>query len=188
MRKTLLLSLAVILYAVAFAQFPKPGQPINAFSENLSRITQAFRNNFYSIQGEKLPGEEGMGTYRSTVSLPGALHSVIYRFNSTEDTTASWQAVMYTGEDYKAALKIYNNTCKLVDKTKVNLGGNAVAAYSGKIDAPDENLRFVSSVFRLNSKDAAYEKFYAEVEMVNVNYAEWEVRINLQSKKDDDEK
>ena len=59
--------------------------------------------------------------------------------------------------------------------------------YKGKIEEPDANLRFASSVFRLNSKDALYEHFCAEVEILNTGFEQWDVRINLQNKRDDTE-
>ncbi len=165
------------------AQLQKP-TPASTFSEKLGMITQAFRNNYYQIQGAQLPSQDDMDVFSSSITLPNAKHCVIYRFHSKKDTTASWQAVMYEGDNYKEALKAYKNTCKLVDRTKVNLS-NVSAAFNGKIDEPETDLRFVSSLFRLNTKEEVYEKFFAEVELVNINFDQWEVHLNLQSKKDD---
>ena len=189
MRKTLLMPLAMLLLIVnANAQFYKPLLPSPAFSENLGKITQAFRNNYYQIQGEALPSQEDVDVYRSSVALPGAKQCVIYRFHSKTDTTASWQGIMYTGDSYKDALKQYKNTCRLVDKCRVKFADNTAASFTGKIDEPETELRFVSSLFTLNTKDAVYDHFYAEVEMVNLTFDQWEVRLNLQSKKEDTEK
>ena len=188
MRKPLLLSLALLFITTVQAQFSIKLAPSPGFSENLSKITRAFRNNYYTVQGDKLSSQDDMDIYSSAVVLPGAQHCVIYRFHSKTDTTASWQGILYSGDNYKEALKIYKSNCKLVNRCSVNLGGTATAIFTGKIDQPDSDLRFVSSVFSLNTKDAAYEQFYAEVELVNLNFDEWEVRLNLQNKKDDDEK
>ena len=188
MRKTLLLSLALLFITTVHAQFSIKPAPSPAFSENLSKITRAFRNNYYAVQGDKLSSQDDMDVYSSAVVLPGAQHCVIYRFHSKTDTTASWQGIMYAGDNYKQALKIYKDNCKLVNRCKINLEGSAAAVFTGKIDQPESDLRFVSSVFSLNTKDAAYDQFYAEVELVNLNFDQWEVRLNLQNKKDDDEK
>ena len=187
MRKTL--SLAMLFLLPVFnlsAQLIRATPPV--FSENLAKITQAFRNNYYSIQGEQLPSQDDMDTYRSNVSMPGAKQALIYRFHSKVDTTASWQCLLYAGDNFREALKAYKNACRDVNRTKVILGDNAAATYKGKIEEPEEGLRFVSSIFILNTKDPPYEKFYAEVEIVNLNFDQWEVHLNLQSKKDDTEK
>ncbi|MEP7164444.1 MAG: hypothetical protein ABI741_07115 [Ferruginibacter sp.] len=189
MRKTLLLPLLLLAcFTTAKAQFPKQLSASPLFAENLAKITRAFRNNYYQVQGGQLPSQDDMDVYSSTVVLPGAQHCVIYRFHSKNDTTASWQGIMYSGDNYKEALKIYKHNCRQVNRCKVNLDGNTAAVFTGKIDEPETDLRFVSSVFSLNTKDDAYGQFYAEVELVNINYDQWEVRLNLQNKKDDDEK
>ncbi len=170
------------------AQLIRPLSTSPAFTENLARIAQAFRNNYYQVQGEALSSRDDLEMYSSTILLPGASHCVIYRFHSKTDSTASWQAVMYEGENYKEALRSYKNTCKQVDKCKVVLFNNVPGTFSGKMDEPDANLRFASSEFRMKTTDAAYDHFYAEVELLNTGYEQWEVHLNLQNKKDDEEK
>ena len=129
-----------------------------------------------------------MDVYESTVLIPGASHCVICRFHSKEDTTASWQGTMYAGDNYNEAVKIYKNTCRLVDKSSVNIQGNTATGFTGKMESPDANIRFVSSSYKLRLKDPAYDKFYAEIELVNMNFDQWEVHLNLLQKKDDAEK
>ncbi len=188
MRKISLLLLALLLITFSLsAQFIKKTSTGPSFTDNLALITKAFQNNFYQIQAERLPSNENLDVYNTTVFLAGSQHCVIYRFYSKNDTSASWQGIMYSGENYKDAIKMYKNTCRLVDKCRVSFNNNETAIYKGKIEEPDANLRFASSVFRLNSKDALYEHFCAEVEILNTGFEQWEVRINLQNKRDDTE-
>lgn len=170
------------------AQFIKKTATGPSFTDNLALITKDFQNNFYQIQAGQIESNEDMDVYNSSVLLAGSAHCVIYRFSSKNDTSACWQGIMYNGENAKEALKIYKNTCKLVDKCRVILNSNENSIFKGKIEEPDTNLRFVSSIFRLNSKDAIYEHFCAEVELLNTGFEQWEVRINLQNKRDDTEK
>ena len=189
MRKNILLSIVILLiHTNTKSQIYKPLLPSTAFSESLSSIAQDFRNNYYSIQGKQLPSQEDMDIYQSAVLIPGAKHCVIYRFHSKEDTTASWQCTMYEGDNYNEAVKIYKSTCRQVDKSNIKIQGNTSGGFAGKTEAPDANIRFVSSSFKLKIKDPAYDKFYAEVELVGINFDQWEVHLNLVSKKDDDEK
>lgn len=188
MRKTSLLLLAFLFFtATLSAQFIKKTSTGPSFSENLALITKSFRNNFYQVQGGQLPSQEDMDVYNSAVLLAGSQHCVIYRFNSKTDTTACWQGIMYAGENYKEAVKAYKSTCRLVDKCKVILGNNEISMFRGKTDDPDANLRFASSVFRLNTKYVQYEDFCAEVELLNTGFEQWEVHISLQNKRDDTE-
>ena len=189
MRKNFLLPLAILfIHTNTKAQLYKPLATSTAFTESLTSITQDFQNNFYRIQGKQLPSQEDMDVYESAVSIPGAKHCVIYRFHSKEDTTASWQGTMYEGDNYNEAVKVYRNTCRSVDKSNIKLQGGASTGFAGKTELPDANLRFVSSSFKLKLKDPVYDKFYAEVELVNINFDQWEVHLNLLNKKDDEDK
>jgi hypothetical protein len=111
---------------------------------------------------------------------------MIYRFNSIEDSTASWQAVLFKGESYAEASKIYRNTFKAVQRTRINTDMLS-AGFMGKLEAPTEDLRFTSSTLRLGTHDANYKNYVAEVEMVN-NYDGWEVHLNMHYKRNDDQK
>jgi hypothetical protein len=120
--------------------------------------------------------------------LPGSLSTVIYRFHSRVDTTASWQATMFQGDTYAEALKAYRNTSRLLNKCRLTLPGSSSVGFSGKLNEPQPNITFASSSFKLNTGDPAYAKFCAEIEMVNTGFDSWEVHLNLHNKKDDSEK
>ena len=63
----------------------------------------------------------------------------------------------------------------------------ASADFVGVMEEPSESLRFASSLLRTTIDNRVYKNFVAEVELVN-NFMDWEVRLNLHSKKDDKEK
>lgn len=189
MRKSIILPLALLLFTTGVnAQFPKPGASSQAFAESLTKITEDFRSNYYHIQGEQLPSGDDMDIFKSTIQVPGAKHAAIFRFHSKIDSSASWQAVMYEGDNYKEAVKAYKTICKHVDNSRLKLNDQPASHFNGTMDEPDENLRFVSSKYILKVDDPVYEKFYAEVELVNLSFDQWEVRLNLQSKKADTDK
>ena len=175
----------LMLQQTATAQLIRPVTVNNEFSNKLSQVTGGIRNNFHSVQGEKLPSGEDVDVYGSLVTLPGAKHCTISRYHSVEDTSASWQAMMYEGDIYEQALKVYKKTCREVNKTVVKLDNGTAASFKGKTENPEQNLRFVTSSYRLNTKDPFYKNYYAEVEMVNINFDQWEVRVNLLCKKED---
>lgn len=159
--------------------------PSPQFSESLNKVVSDFRYNFYNIQGAALTSEREMDLYKSNVSLPGSINTVIYRFHSKQDTTASCQAIMFKGENYAEALRTYKNISRLLNKCRLTLPGNSPAGFKGKLKEPDPNISFASSSFKLNTNDVAYVKFFAEIEMINTGLDSWEVHLNLHNKKED---
>lgn len=173
----------IAIVVTSNGQLIKPTTGSQSFSFNFEKIVQSFRNNFHSIQGEAIPSEKELNVFRSTMTVPGTLNAVIYRFHSKKDSSASWQAMMYQGEEYKSALKLYKSTCRQVNKLRV--GG--IGIFKGDYEEPDANLRFAGSSFKLETDDKTYRNFFAEVEMVLNADEEWEVRLNLVRKKDDED-
>ncbi len=169
------------------AQVLRTGTSSNDFTSGVARVVQDFSNNYWRIQAEALPADEHRSVYRSSVSLPGSLQNVIYRFNSVEDTTASWQSVLFSGEGFENAVKVYKNACRYLGKTRIQFPSGA-AGFSGKIIDPDPSLNFTSSLFRLDSEEPAYRNFYAEIEIINTGIESWDVQLNLHSRKEDTER
>jgi len=169
--------------SVSHAQLLKPTTGSMSFSVNFEKIVQSYRNNFHSIQGDRIPSEKEKQVYKSSMTLPGTLQAFIYRFGSRQDTSASWQAIMYKGEDQQAAIKAYKSICRQVNRFRVN----GVGVFKGEYEAPDENLRFAGSSFKLEGGDKTFEHFYAEVDMVLNADEEWEVYLNLVRKKQDED-
>lgn len=187
MRKLLTLSIALLLVSqLTQAQFINKILPSTPFTESLTRVVENYQNNYGRIQGPELTPDEDRDVFQSTILLPGASHCVIYRFHSVEDTTASWQAVLYTGEDFKEASKIYRNAFRNLKQTKFTEGGTQ-NSLEGDINPPTETIRFTSTILRPAVKTDIYKNFIAEIEMINTLDG-WTVQLNLHSRKDDEKR
>lgn len=186
MKKPLLAALIVLTANFCRAQFYKSVLPSVEFSNALEKIVLDFRLNFATIQGENVAQQRESETYESTVKLPGSKECVIYKYHSKADTTASWQAVMYKGEDYKEAAAMYENVFRLVKKTQVRWIDKTYIGFTGDLKKPSEEMRFTVSTLSFQLDDERYNNFQADVEMVST-YDGWEVHLNLQTKKPDAE-
>ena len=156
------------------------------FSDALEKIVLDFRLNFKTIKGDNILKQAEVETYESTVKLPGASECIIYNFHSLLDTTASWQALMYRGEDYKEAARTYENVFRLVKKSHVRWIDKSYIGFSGEMQPAKEDLKFAVSTLNFALDDRRYKKFLAEVELVST-YSGWEVHLNLETKKPDEE-
>ncbi len=185
MRKLLTLSIAMLLIQLSSTAQIK-NLPPNQFSVTVARVVENYQTNYGNIQGAALPPDDGRDVFQSTISLPGATQCVIYRFHSVEDTTASWQAILYSGEDFKEAAKVYKNTFRQLKQAKFK-EGSTQNSLEGEMVAPRESLRFTTSILRPAVESPIYKNFIAEVEMINTLDG-WTVQLNLHSRKDDDKR
>ena len=181
-----LLVLTICSMQFVVAQFYKTIRPAASFSDSLAIVVQDFKYNFKNIEGKQLPDQQEMEVFQSTATVPGALHCIISRFHSTIDTTAAWQAIMYEGDSYDEAVKVYKETYKQMKKTKMKWVDKSIISFVGDMEVPDENLRFTVTSMRLNIIDRPYRSFFGELEMT-YTYEGWSVHLNLLSKKNDAE-
>lgn len=182
----------VLLFTFSFiitclqAQFFKSVLPSPAFSESLAKVVLDFRFNFKAIQGESLPSRDNMDLFNSKVTIPGASHCIIYRSHSLQDTTASFQSIMYSGDNYKDAVKAYRNIFRLVRKSRMRWVDKSAVSFTGELEEPVESISFTTSYLKPDLIDHAYHDFYAEVEMIT-SLEGWEVRLNLHNRRNDRE-
>ncbi|MDQ6814946.1 MAG: hypothetical protein M3040_14515 [Bacteroidota bacterium] len=186
MKKNLLALLLIFVSGnVCNGQFYKSLLPSPEFSNALEKIVLDFRLNFSSIQGNSLNNERDAETFESVVKLPGANNCTVYKFHSKVDTSASWQAVMYKGDNYKEAAKIYENVFRQVKKSQIRWIDKSMVGFYGDMQKPEEELKFTESTLRLDLDDKRYKHFEADIEMVST-YDGWEVHLNLQTRHPDD--
>ncbi|MEO7265706.1 MAG: hypothetical protein ABIW38_12365 [Ferruginibacter sp.] len=186
MRKLTLACFIMSTTLLSHAQFYKSILPSGAFTDSLQQVVASYEGNFYSIQSENISQLPDVDTYRSKRGIPGAKECYIMRYHSVVDTTAGWQALMYKGEDYREAVKAYKNCFRLVKKSNLKID-ESIMKFNGELEEPQASLKFTVSSLKPSSSLPAYKNFYAEVELVQV-YLEWEVRLNLHSRKADDER
>lgn len=168
------------------AQFFKALQPDDSFSDSLNKIVLDYKNNFHSLEKNQLQSGEETEVYRSKTCLPDARHCSVTQYHSAIDTTASWQAVMYDGENYKEALKLYKNTFSLVKKSAIAGIDKSNVYFKGKLENISESIGFAVSSLRLITGNPQYSNLCAEVELTQ-NYSGWQVHLSLMSKKADTE-
>ena len=177
-KKIFLILLFVASIFTSRAQFYKTYLPSSEFSDSLSKIVKDFKNNFNLIQGKEMIPQPEMNTYQSKTTLPDALHCSIFRYHSIRDTSASWQAIFYDGENYKDAYRIYKDIFNQLKKCKIKIDDKNDNAFIGDFGKPKESVRFTSSSLKLNSNDIIYRNFFADLELTNT-YDGWEVQLNL---------
>ena len=188
MKKFMILLFCSAVIFSTKAQLLKNVIPVNtSFNDSLNRIVNAYLNNYRHIQGKIFQEQSDVDIYYSTQSVPGASEALIYRFHSVEDSTASWQAVMYNGDNFEEAAKVYKNIYRLVNKSRLNFGEVKAGSFKGTYTGPTEDLRFTSSILYSQVESGPYKYFIANIDLLN-NFGNWEVRLSLNKKKDDREK
>lgn len=103
------LIMAVVVYESVFAQAgpqsPAAASPaanarvkVVAFPSAIDSVLRDFPYNLRHITGEEVLAQGEFENYASLVVVPEAQSCVVTRYHSADDTTASWQAKMFSSE------------------------------------------------------------------------------------------
>ena len=150
-------------------------------TDSLNLILAGYGNNFWSIQGAPIDVHADPATYQSRYTLPGSQGAYIARYRSVEDSSASWQSVVFVSDEFDAAAKAYRKWVQDLRSTRIRfLTGNA--HFQGELEKPDESLRFTTTGLRFKTNDLQYKQLYAEVSLLS-DMAGWQVQISFYRRK-----
>ena len=191
MKSVLTLTLALL------AGFYVLGQDSTAFEHDstvktlelpavIDAVLQDFPNNLRHISGDLVMAQGEFENYNSLLTLASAEGCIVTRWHSRRDTTASWQAKMFTSDDYATAEKHYHRLYTQLKTCHMTLPDSSLILLDGNWEPAREEVAFTSSTLRLKTNDWRYSDVRIEVELV-YQLADWAVQINIVNKKPDDE-
>ena len=163
-----------------------PAPRILDFSAVIDAVLQDFPNNLRHISGELVMAQGEFENYASVLIPADAQDCIVTRWHSKRDTTASWQARMFTSDDYGAAEKRYRRLYGLLKGCHMTLADSSLILLEGNWEPAKEGVAFTTSTLRLKTNDWRYHEVKVELELV-YQLADWAVQVNIVSKKPDDE-
>jgi hypothetical protein len=156
-----------------------PGAPGNAnFSAAIESVLHDFPSNLRHITGDLVLAEGEIENYSCTVELPGAEHCVITRYHSVSDTTASWQAKMYSNEDFEKASREYHNLYNKLRSCYLLLADSSMVFLKGEWEPAREEIPFATSTLRLSTGGDRYGELQVQLELL-YQASDWVVNINI---------
>ena len=186
MVKKIVFLFSIVNTGVPNAQFYKAFLPSVNFTDSLARVVTDFRINFRHTQRKRMESGNHADIFKSKASILCSQNCIIYRYHSVLDSSANRQAVIYSGESCKEALRAYKNTYRLLKRAKLLPTDQIGMEFHGEMDEPKEGVSFAQTVLQAHSSDPFYNKFVAETEPVNF-YDKWEVHLNLHNKTNDNQ-
>jgi len=152
----------------------------------INAVLADFPNNLRHISGELVLAQGEFEDYASLVVLPGATACTVTRWHSWDDTTASWQAKMYSTDDFAAATSEYHALFRQLQQCYVRLVDGSIVNLAGDWEPPKNGVPFATSTLRLVTGDQRYKDVEVEVQLVYL-LADWAVNITIVSKRPDDQ-
>lgn len=178
--------ITLVLIAVASFTAVRAQTSVSPYAGAIDSILRDFPNHLRHITGELVLAQGEFDNYSSMVRLPGAADCVITRWHSTADSSASWQASMYRGDDFTAAERCYRQLFRQLENCYLRMEDSSLAYLKGSLEPAKEEASFTTSTLRLGIDDWRYREVQVDVELVYL-LTDWAVRIDIVSKRPDDE-
>lgn len=156
------------------------------FEEVIQAVLTDFPFNLRNIKGELVLAQGEFENYSSMVQLAEAERCTITRYHSADDTTVSWQAKMYNSDEYEKAARQYHELYRKLEHCYLKLVDGSIIYLQGVWEPAREDAPFTTSTLRLTTGDWRYKEVKVELELVYL-LADWDVNINILTKKRDDE-
>jgi hypothetical protein len=157
-----------------------------AFPDAIDAVLNDLPNNLRFVTGVLVLAEGEVDRYASLVVVPDAENCVITRYHSMVDTTASWQAKMFSGGDFGAASRKYQQLYMQLKTCYVRLPDGSMYYLDGDWEPAREAITFTTSTLRVRTNDQRFRDVKVELELV-YQLADWAVNINIVTKKPDNE-
>jgi hypothetical protein len=156
------------------------------FAAVIDAVLKDFPDNLRHLSGDLVLAQGEFENYASAVILPGSEECTITRWHSVDDTTASWQAKMFVSDDFATASGEYHILFRKLQRCYLRLVDGSIIYLNGDWEPAIDGASFTTSTLRLSTGDWRYKEVKVELELAYL-MPEWIVRINIVSKKRDDE-
>lgn len=173
LRPTLIALVFLNLSAQAQLKFPVTN---NDLRNNLSIVLTDYVQGFSSLKGDTISMNPQSIEYATKIQFAGAQQNSISQYGTVQPIY-SWQAVLTTTEDFEEAAKKYKWLFNQLKVMTVKVQEYSFTM-SGDYEAPDESLRFCSSIFKLTPNASNMPKLKIEASM-QFEFPEWKVNLAI---------
>lgn len=162
--------------------------PINSsIRTNFQKILNEYPQHFESIRGDIINQNPQTIEYASQLKLGDAQECMIVKYSSGGKPIYTWQALMFSSEDFEAASKKYKwlfNQLKGMNIFYVN----DQYTLKGNFEEATETRKFTSSILVPAAPPEPLKKLKIDVAM-QFEFPEWKVNLLVYEKeREDDEK
>lgn len=182
--KPLVAAAALFLFiSPAFAQLKL--NPVGEFSADMKKVIRDYPHQFSSMLGTVIDENPQYTNYECNLAVQGAETVTITRYSASSKPVYSWQALMFTTEDFNAAKTRYRQLFQKFNNMAVKMDYGETFYLKGKFLEATETKTFASSMLRFELPDRITEKMRLEISL-QYELMEWKVRVIIYEKDRED--
>jgi len=182
--QSILAVLSFLFFHAANAQFKIPGMGNADVRQALEKVIGDYQKNFATLKGDVVNTNPQTVEYASLLQFKSAESNTIIQY-SGKNPVYSWQAQMFTTEEFEAAEKKYKSLYNQLKGMSLKLNRDYDYSLAGDYGKPDESKTFCSSAFRLLPNATYLPKVKVELSM-QYELMEWKIYLLVYQKERED--
>ena len=175
---------AFFVFSHSNAQLKVPGTGNPDVRNALEKVIGDYQKEFSNLKGEIINTNPQTVEYESLLTFKSAEKNIIIQY-SGKTPVYSWQAHMFTAEEFEVAEKKYKALFGQLKGMNLRLNRDYDYSLSGDYDKPSESRKFSSSVFRLLPNASNLPKVKVELSM-QYEFPEWKIYLLVYQKERED--
>ncbi|HVF96516.1 MAG TPA: hypothetical protein VM871_04310 [Flavisolibacter sp.] len=175
---------ALLFFTSATAQLKFPGTGNGDIRNALEMVINDYPKAFASLKGEVTVHNPQTVEYESLLAFKSAEHNTIIQY-SGKQPVYSWQAQMFTAEEFELAEKKYKALYNQLKGMNLKLNRDYDYSLSGDYGRPDESKRFSSTMFRLTPNASYLPKVKVELSL-QYELMDWKIYLMVYQKERED--
>jgi hypothetical protein len=156
----------------------------HSISNEVEKVVRDYPNHFENITGELIIQNPQSTDYQSTVKLKDAEECIVTEYPSSKQNHYSWQAKLFTGDDFDAAAKKFKSCYNQLQNMTVKIGLQAYH-FSGSYETPSDEKKFTAVLFESAAKDELMGKLKIEL-LMEYEMLEWKIKIAVYERERED--
>lgn len=168
----------------AQAQLRLPGLSNADIRQALEKVISDYPGDFATLKGEVLNNNPQTVEYASLLQFKSAENNTITQYSGKEPVY-SWQAQMFTTEEFTEVEKKYKSLYKDLKAITLTLNRDYSYRLEGAYDTPSETRKFASSVFQLVPNATSLPKVKVELSL-QYELMEWKIFLSVYQKERED--
>ena len=157
----------------------------NGFTADLKKVIEDYPSRFIHLMGEMKAQHEQTTEYFCNLKVNGAEEATIIRYSSKREGVVSWEAVMFTSDDFEGAKKKYKSYFNQLNNLGVTLGKDHFRI-RGSYENPAEENKFNSIFFAFEPTAPDIKKVKVELTLQYKAPMDWQVKVLVYDKERED--
>ena len=154
----------------------------NQTNNTLEKVVQDFPSQFKNIKGELLSSNQASAEYKSNITIPGAVSTIITQSTAAHKQVLSWQSVVFTGSEFNKAKTRFEELFNQIKNTIIKPEGQKAVIVNGMYTDPSEDKMFTAIQFDLLPASGIMQQLNIDLVMKNTGNNQWKIVLSVYDK------